>query len=64
MTHKSIYPPSVTPGIPKLGEKPEDWVETRFANVLQVVERKAKLQDNTEYQLVTAKRNREGIVLA
>ena len=62
MARKSIYPPSVTPGIPKLGEKPEGWVETRFANVLRVVGRKAELDDSTEYQLVTAKRNRGGIV--
>lgn len=62
MARKSIYPPSVTPGIPKLGEKPEGWIETTFADVLQVVERRAQIHDDTEYQLVTAKRNRGGIV--
>ena len=62
MARKSIYPPSVTPGIPKLREKPEGWVETRFVDVLKVVQRKATLQGDTEYQLVTAKRNRGGIV--
>jgi type I restriction enzyme S subunit len=62
MARKGIYPPSVTPGIPKLGMKPAGWVETTFADVLQVVERKADVCDTTEYQLVTAKRNRGGIV--
>lgn len=62
MARKSIYPPSVTPGIPKLGNKPEGWLETTFGQVLQVVERKAQVHDGTKYQLVTAKRNRGGIV--
>ena len=62
MARKSIYPPSVTPGIPKLGDKPEGWIETAFGEVLQIVERKAQVDDETEYQLVTARRNRGGIV--
>lgn len=62
MARKSIYPPSVTPGIPRLGEKPKGWIETTFGDVLQVVARKADVHDTIEYQLVTAKRNRGGIV--
>lgn len=62
MARKSIYPPSVTPGIPKLHKKPGGWIKTTFGEVLQVVERKAEVKDGAEYQLVTAKRNRGGIV--
>jgi type I restriction enzyme S subunit len=62
MARSNLYPPSVTPGIPKLGKKPEGWRETTFADVLHIVKRKAQVHDDTEYQLVTAKRNREGIV--
>lgn len=62
MARKSIYPPSVTPGIPRLGQKPEGWTETTFGDVLQVVERRAEVHDDDIYQLVTAKRNRGGIV--
>ena len=62
MARKSIYPPSVTPGIPRLGEKPEGWVETTFGEVLQVVQRRTEVADDTEYQLVNAKRSRGGII--
>jgi type I restriction enzyme, S subunit len=62
MARKSIYPPSVTPGIPRLGRKPEGWVETTFGEVLQVVQRRAEVADDSEYQLVNAKRSRGGVV--
>jgi type I restriction enzyme S subunit len=62
MARTSIYPPSVKPGIPVLGKKPEGWVETTFGAVLKPVVRKAKLIDDQEYQLVVAKRNRGGVV--
>jgi type I restriction enzyme S subunit len=62
MARKGIYPPSVTPGIPRLGGKPEGWVETTFGEVLQVVQRRTEVADDTEYQLVNAKRNRGGVV--
>jgi type I restriction enzyme, S subunit len=62
MARKSIYPPSVMPGIPRLGGKPEGWVETTFGEVLQVVQRRTEVADDTEYQLVNAKRSRGGVV--
>ncbi len=62
MVRKSIYPPSVKPGIPRLGQKPEGWVETTFGQVLENVERPARLLDDVLYQLVIAKRSRGGIV--
>lgn len=61
MTRNNLYPPSVTPGIPKLGAKPDGWIETTFGKVLKPVQRKAKLVDDQEYQLVVARRNRGGI---
>jgi type I restriction enzyme, S subunit len=61
MARNNIYPPSVTPGIPNLGKKPDGWIETTFGKVLKPVQRKAKLVDNQEYQLVVARRNRGGV---
>lgn len=62
MARKNLYPPSVTPGIPKLDQKPAGWIETTFSDVLRVVQRHVKMEDDTEYQLVIAKRSRGGIV--
>lgn len=62
MARKSIYPPSVTPGIPRLSSKPDGWIETTFGEVLQVVQRRAKVADDAEYQLVNVKRSRGGVV--
>jgi len=62
MGRSQLYPPSVTPGIPKLGEKPTGWIETTFGDVLSTVKRPAQINDDDEYQLVTAKRSRGGIV--
>ena len=62
MARNTLYPPSVKPGIPRLGEKPDGWIETTFGEVLRVVQRPAKIDDDIEYQLVTAKRGRGGIV--
>lgn len=62
MARKNLYPPSVTPGIPKYDFKPEGWIETAFGDVVRVVQRKVDMQDDVEYQLVIAKRNRGGIV--
>jgi len=61
MARTNLYPASVTPGIPNLGQKPDGWIETTFGNVLEPIARKAELQDEVEYQLVVAKRNRRGI---
>ncbi len=62
MARKALYPPSIKPGIPKLGNKPNGWNEVTFGDVLQPVVRTAKLSNEREYQLVTAKRSRGGIV--
>ncbi|GGA43520.1 restriction endonuclease subunit S [Pelagibacterium lentulum] len=58
----SAYPPSVQPGIPKLGRKPEGWTRAPIGDFLEPVFRSAKLLDDERYQLVTAKRSRGGIV--
>jgi type I restriction enzyme S subunit len=52
----------VTPGIPTLGERPQGWQSVTFRDVFDVVQRKVDMQDETEYQLVTAKRSRGGVV--
>ncbi len=62
MARKGFYPDSVKPGIPKLGHKPSGWRKVCFGDVLQVVNREAELEDDIEYQLVNAKRNRGGVV--
>ena len=62
MARSVLYPPSVKPGILKLGNKPKGWIEKTFGEVLQVVQRPAEIADDDEYQLVTAKRSRGGIV--
>jgi type I restriction enzyme, S subunit len=62
MSRNKIYPPSVTPGIPKIGLMPEGWIETTFGKVLKPVQRKAELVDDQDYELIVAKRNRGGIV--
>lgn len=58
----SAYPPSVQPGIPKLGRKPKGWTRAPIGEFLEPVFRPAKLADDERYQLVTAKRSRGGIV--
>lgn len=58
----SAFPPSVKPGIPKLGSTPAGWRRYRLGDVLRVVERPAKITGDRLYQLVTAKRSRGGIV--
>ena len=62
MASRNVYPPSVKPGIPKIDRIPNGWRKTTFGDVLDIVTRPAKLQDDKEYQLVNAKRNRGGIV--
>lgn len=58
----SAYPPSIQAGIPKLGVTPKGWTRFSLGDLLRKVERPAKLVDDETYQLVTAKRNRGGIV--
>lgn len=58
----SAHPPSIQAGLPKLGGTPKGWTRFRLGDLLHKVERRAKLVDSETYQLVTAKRNRGGIV--
>ena len=62
MGRNLTIPPSVKPGIPKLGVKPKDWREVTFNDILTVVMRPAEVEPNQRYQLINAKRNRGGIV--
>lgn len=57
----SAYPKSVQAGIPKLSN-PAGWPVVRIGDIFKVVQRPVDLQDDAEYQLVTAKRNRGGVV--
>lgn len=58
---RGIYPPSVQPGIPKIIHCPLGWTETTMAELLDVQKRPIELEDEADYQLVVAKRNRGGI---
>lgn len=58
----SAYPPSIQAGIPRLSETPTGWSRYRLGDLLKRVDRPAGLVDSNVYQLVTAKRNRGGIV--
>jgi type I restriction enzyme, S subunit len=63
MARTRLYPPSVDPGFPALPPTPHGWFHTTFADVLEVVERPTVLNPEATYRLLTAKRNRGGIVL-
>lgn len=63
MGRKNIYPESVQPGIPRLGQSPKGWKTIAFGKVLRAVSRPANLVNNLQYNLVTAKRARGGIIL-
>lgn len=62
MARSAIYPPSVQPGKPRLGFPPRGWCTVTFSDLFEVIERPAVLDDSKEYQLITAKRSRGGIV--
>ena len=62
MARSSLYPPSVDPGFPVLPPTPAGWTRLRFGEVVQPVERPTTLSPMMPYCLVTAKRNRGGIV--
>lgn len=62
MARSAIYPPSVQPGKPRLIFPPKGWCTVTFSDLFEVVERPAILDDTKEYQLITAKRSRGGIV--
>jgi type I restriction enzyme, S subunit len=58
----SAYPPSIQAGIPRLGPTPQGWSRARLGELLSPIYRPAEMCDDVTYQLVTAKRNRAGIV--
>ena len=62
MSESGRYPPSIQAGIPKLGDKPNGWIELRFRDILNPIYRSAEIDDDIEYQLVISKRNRGGIL--
>lgn len=62
MAERRAFPKSVQAGIPKLGPKPFGWKTYSLGDLLTVVERPVRLDAEKQYQLVTAKRNRGGIV--
>jgi len=62
MGRNLTIPPSVKPGIPKLGAKPKGWREVAFKDILTVVVRPAQVKPDRRYQLINAKRSRGGIV--
>lgn len=62
MARSSLFPASVQPGKPILPPCPPGWTTVTFGDVLEIVERPIDLIDNVEYQLVTAKRSRGGVV--
>jgi type I restriction enzyme, S subunit len=63
LENTSAYPPSIQGGIPKLAPvPPRGWQRIPLGKLLHRVERPATLSDTESYQLVTAKRNRGGIV--
>ncbi len=62
MARSALYPKSVTPGIPKLGDVPEGWAAKKMGTLMRKVKRPAILEDDHEYQLVNAKRGRGGVV--
>jgi len=62
MARSSLFPASVQPGKPILPLCPPGWTTVKFRDVLEIVERPVDLIDDVEYQLVTAKRSRGGVV--
>lgn len=62
MARSSLFPASVQPGKPVLPPCPPGWTTVTFGDVLEIVERPIDLIDDVEYQLVTAKRSRGGVV--
>ncbi|GLR74566.1 restriction endonuclease subunit S [Aliivibrio sifiae] len=62
MRADSKYPPSVKAGKPILGETPEGWARESLKKHLTLEQRKVKVLDDKEYDLVTVKRSRGGVV--
>ena len=62
MARDSLYPVSVTAGKPILGMLPTGWQKLSLEKCLNIEARKAYIQDNQEYDLVTVKRSRGGVI--
>ena len=62
MVLDSKYPPSVKAGKPILDQLPDGWKRSSLANYLKLVPRKIMLEDDKEYDLLTVKRSRGGVV--
>ncbi len=62
MARDSLYPSSVKAGKPNISPLPSGWEQATLDKYLQVENRRAKLTDDQEYDLVTVKRSRGGVV--
>ena len=62
MARDSLYPVSVKAGKPILGILPTEWQKLSLEKCLNIEARKAYIQDNQEYDLVTVKRSRGGVI--
>ncbi|HIF9529832.1 TPA: restriction endonuclease subunit S [Photobacterium damselae] len=62
MTIDTKYPPSVKAGKPTLEKTPKGWTKESLRNHLRLEQRKVKVCDDDEYDLVTVKRSRGGVV--
>jgi len=62
MSSDSKYPPSVKVGKPELGSTPDGWESASLNNFLDLIPRKIKLLDEAEYDLLTVRRSRGGVV--
>jgi type I restriction enzyme, S subunit len=62
MSADSKYPPSVKAGKPVLMQLSTGWKQETLDHYLELIPRKAKIQDELEYGLVTVKRSRGGVV--
>jgi type I restriction enzyme S subunit len=59
MSH--TFPPSVQPGIPRLGPTPPGWSRVRLGKLFDVESRPVRMSNDAEYDLITIKRSRGGI---
>lgn len=59
---RSTFPKSVQPGIPRVNPTPSGATRYSFGDLFEVVKRPVKLNDDEDYDLVTVKRARGGIV--
>ena len=62
MAPDSLYPVSVKAGKTILGMLPTGWQKLSLEKCLNIEARKAYIQDNQEYDLVTVKRSRGGVI--